>query len=753
MERLVGYLLRALRPRVGWQRALLGLGACLCVTITTASSTLRLPASDTFFWAALLGFLLGLRGAPDPERPAGRLRRALRLLVWTLLAGAGAALLVLRIMGALPPLGLLLQDTTALGQWAAEALERWRHPSPPDTPALAVPVRRSALFLAEALPRVRRDLAAAPDGGQAGAGLLVATVGSTLTWAGALLFGRALLAGRNLLAWQLPLLATLVLTTIFGGGGAFGLVLGIGLLLLSIVSSEAARRERAWSRAKADYSDELRLDALAWGGGLALSALMLALALPAWVNNPLALALWGQIQPPSGLAVLEQQARPPLRAPTPAARIGISRLPSLELGVSLEQGDPQQVALRIQVSAPLPETGAPHYWRARLFERYNGRGWQAEARVLPETPFRLPETPPPGLILQDITDLRADRTLLVALPDLIGIDQSADTERLEDGTVAALTSPRSLDRYRVLSRPQEQATRSDLSEGPPPDMSLYTRLPGLPARVSELARAVTAQAASPAERALALERYLRGLPYTYTIPPLPPQGDAVDFFLFETRTGYCSYYASAMAVMARSLGIPARVATGYFTGAYDQATRTYTVYENEAHAWPELYLDGRWTAFEPTPIRPIPPARAPNDRTLQPTPTPAPSAIRDVPLAQSPLPALLALAALVILLAVGALWALRRPPALALQVQARLERLGARAGVAWPPGATLHEYGALLAARLGAPADTLGPLIDLLAQARYSRRPLTPAQEQQLERAWERISYQLARARGQRPKP
>jgi hypothetical protein len=124
-----------------------------------------------------------------------------------------------------------------------------------------------------------------------------------------------------------------------------------------------------------------------------------------------------------------------------------------------------------------------------------------------------------------------------------------------------------------------------------------------------------------------------------------------------------------------------------------------------------------------------------------------------VPLAQSPLPALLALAALVILLAVGALWALRRPPALALQVQARLERLGARAGVAWPPGATLHEYGALLAARLGAPADTLGPLIDLLAQARYSRRPLTPAQEQQLERAWERISYQLARARGQRPKP
>ena len=672
MERLVGYLLRALRPRVGWQRALLGLGACLCVTIATASSTLRLPASDTFVWAACLGFLLGLWAAPQPDRPAGWPRRALRLLAWLLLATVGVALIVLRITGALPPLGLLFQDSATLAGWSAEAFERWRYPVPPDTPALTAPVQRSALFLSESLPRVWRDLAAAPDGGQTGAALLVATIGASLTWLGALLFGRALLAGRNLLAWQIPLLAALVLTTIFTGAGAFGLVLGMALLLLSIVSSEAVRRERAWSRAKTDYSDELRLDALAWGSGLALCALMLALALPAWVNNPLALALWGQVEPPSGLAVLERQARPPLRPPPETARIGISRLPSLDLGVSLEQGDPQQVALRIQVSAPLPETGTPHYWRARLFERYNGRGWQAEARVLPETPFRLPETPPPGLILQSVTDLRADRSLLIALPDLIGIDQSANTERLADGTIAALTSPQPLDRYQVLSRPQEQATRSDLSEGPPPDMTLYTRLPGLPARVSELARAVTAEADSPAERALALERYLRGLPYTYTIPPLPPQGDAVDFFLFETRTGYCSYYASAMAVMARSLGIPARVATGYFTGAYDPATRSYTVYENEAHAWPELYLDGRWTAFEPTPIRPIPAARAPSDRTLQPTPTPAPSPLRDTPLAQSPLPALLVVLSLAALLLGALVWGLRRPPALALQIQARL---------------------------------------------------------------------------------
>ncbi len=737
MERLIDFLVRKLRPRAGWGRALLGLGACLCLPAAALNAKLPLPSADSFAWAALLGFALGLRSTPDPERRAHPLLHALRALLWLLAGGAGALFLLLRVGRALPPLDLALQDAGMFAGWGWQTLLRWWHTTPPSD----APVSRAWIFLAEALPRFGRELAAAPNAGERGAALLVSSVGVVLAWVSALLYGRALLGGRALLAWQLPLVAALTLLTIFAGSPAMSLVLGMAALVLTAVNGEMARREAAWERGGTDYSGELYIDTLSWGGAMGVAALLLALLLPAWTNNPVALALWGEVEPPSGLAVLERQARPVPQA-APAAQVGLSRAATLPLGLSLEQGDPQRVSLRIQVSEPLPQAGAPLYWRARLFDRYDGRGWSAPARVDPETPLPLADPPAPGLLLQTITDLREDRTVLVALPDVVAVEQPASAERLSDGAVAALTRESPPERYRVLSRPQTAARTQFTPDGPPLDMSGYTGLPGVPARVRELARAVAGSSRDPAEQALALERYLRELPYTYTIPPLPPRGDAVDFFLFETRTGYCTYYASAMAVMARSLGIPARVATGYFTGSYDPAARSYTVYENEAHSWPELYLDGRWVAFEPTPIRPVPPARAGGTGAAVATPTPAPFRTPE-PVTSAPLPALLGLAA-IIALAAALLLRRGRPLPLALRVQAGLERLGGRAGVAWPVGATLHEYGALLAPRLGPAAEAMAALVDLVERARYGQRELTRAEEQQLALAWEAVRRQLS---------
>jgi len=110
----------------------------------------------------------------------------------------------------------------------------------------------------------------------------------------------------------------------------------------------------------------------------------------------------------------------------------------------------------------------------------------------------------------------------------------------------------------------------------------------MPPRVLDLAQVIAGSDTRTYDRALALESYLRGLPYSYQVQPLPGGGDAVEQFLFDMRQGYCTYYASAMAVMARSLGIPARVAIGYATGTYDQASGAYIVHEADAHAWPEL---------------------------------------------------------------------------------------------------------------------------------------------------------------------
>src|SRR5262249_43066395 len=157
--------------------------------------------------------------------------------------------------------------------------------------------------------------------------------------------------------------------------------------------------------------------------------------------------------------------------------------------------------------------------------------------------------------------------------------------------------------------------------------------------------------------------------------PLPGGGDAVYQFLFQMRSGYCTYYASAMAVMARSLGIPARVATGYATGTYDPSSDVYVVHEAEAHAWPELYIAGRWLPFEPTPTRPL---RARSAATAPP-PLAQPAEQEQPSSARGPLIWLAVLAALGLLTA-GGVWLGRRaaPVPLVAQVQMRLERNGAR---------------------------------------------------------------------------
>ncbi len=78
--------------------------------------------------------------------------------------------------------------------------------------------------------------------------------------------------------------------------------------------------------------------------------------------------------------------------------------------------------------------------------------------------------------------------------------------------------------------------------------------------------------------------------------------DVVDFFLFDMKKGYCDHFASAMAVMARSVKVPARVAVGYASGTLDGLLGEYVVRDEDAHAWVEVYFPGYgWVEFEPTP--------------------------------------------------------------------------------------------------------------------------------------------------------
>ena len=137
---------------------------------------------------------------------------------------------------------------------------------------------------------------------------------------------------------------------------------------------------------------------------------------------------------------------------------------------------------------------------------------------------------------------------------------------------------------------------------------VYLALPGdLPAEVRGLARSLTAGSRTPYDQARAVETYLRTYPYSLDIPAPPLDRDVVDYFLFDLKKGYCDYFATAMVVLARAAGIPARMAVGYASGAYDALNASYIVTEADAHSWPEIYFpDYGWVEFEPTSSRPLP---------------------------------------------------------------------------------------------------------------------------------------------------
>jgi transglutaminase-like putative cysteine protease len=134
----------------------------------------------------------------------------------------------------------------------------------------------------------------------------------------------------------------------------------------------------------------------------------------------------------------------------------------------------------------------------------------------------------------------------------------------------------------------------------------YLQLPGtVPDRIKQLAETVTAGKTTVYDKAVAIEAYLRTYQYAESISPAPEGRDAVDYFLFDSKTGYCEYFSSSMVVMLRSLGIPAREVTGFSAGQLDETSGLYTIREKNAHAWPQVYFPNYgWIDFEPTSARP-----------------------------------------------------------------------------------------------------------------------------------------------------
>lgn len=153
------------------------------------------------------------------------------------------------------------------------------------------------------------------------------------------------------------------------------------------------------------------------------------------------------------------------------------------------------------------------------------------------------------------------------------------------------------------TRNPEPLVRNSTSQDYPPHVAMLNmQLPHLDPRIPVLVRQITNGITSNYLRARAIENYLQNN-YGYTLQlPGGHQADPLAHFLFERKKGHCEYFASSMAVMVRSLGIPARVVNGFRGGQYNDVTASYIIREKDAHSWVEVYFpEYGWVTFDPTP--------------------------------------------------------------------------------------------------------------------------------------------------------
>ncbi len=144
-----------------------------------------------------------------------------------------------------------------------------------------------------------------------------------------------------------------------------------------------------------------------------------------------------------------------------------------------------------------------------------------------------------------------------------------------------------------------RATGMDYSESM---RESYLQLPKLDPRIPELAKQIMVRADNPYDKARAMEIYLRAhYGYTLDLSGSPPP-DPLAYFLFDKRAGHCEYFASAMTVMLRSAGIPARIVNGFLTGEYNDVGGDFIVRASDAHSWVEVFFPTYgWLTFDPTP--------------------------------------------------------------------------------------------------------------------------------------------------------
>ncbi|HEY70091.1 MAG TPA: DUF58 domain-containing protein [Anaerolineae bacterium] len=284
------------------------------------------------------------------------------------------------------------------------------------------------------------------------------------------------------------------------------------------------------------------------------------------------------------------------------------------------------------------------YIRSLSYDRYTGQGWASEYAGFSE--YRAGQmlllTWPENyhVVRQSLDIVEGYEGLLHAVGVPIRTDQvtTAAWRTVDEGMDAfdlfgAMISATAYRVDSIMPLYSETELRSARRSYPDWIIDRYLALPPtVPDDVLALARDLTAIEATPYDRAIALESYLRELDYSLDVSLAPAGRDVTQYFLFTLEEGYCDYFATAMVVLSRAAGIPARLITGHVAEQYDESLGAYLVTEDQAHAWAEIYFPGYgWIPFEPTP------GRAELERPAEPLPTiPASTPLDMEPIEEKP---------------------------------------------------------------------------------------------------------------------
>ncbi|MCL4776315.1 MAG: DUF3488 domain-containing protein [Gammaproteobacteria bacterium] len=254
-----------------------------------------------------------------------------------------------------------------------------------------------------------------------------------------------------------------------------------------------------------------------------------------------------------------------------------------------------EVAFRVRFEGAVPATGAL-YWRGPVLERFDGRGWSA----LPG-PRRVQGVPPPAAAggpeygYQLVLEPQGKRWLLALETPL---QWSAPRAVLSPAMQLLSAEPFG---ERLSYHGRSVTGGSVATPATPQLLAANLRLPpGRNPRTLALAQQLRSVASDDRDYLRrALDRFRDG-EYYYSLTPPRLGLQAVDDFLFESRSGFCEHYASALAVLARAAGIPARVVAGYQGGERNPFGDYWIVRQANAHAWVEAWIDGAWQRIDPT---------------------------------------------------------------------------------------------------------------------------------------------------------